>query len=112
MAELERKTKEAVRKERKLFEKQKGSSKFSRASQHYKAYNEFVQKQTHEAYWSYIKNIISANEDDAIQESNNKLWIFIKHKEKDMQGVAPLNSNGKLENSSKTKATTLNDKFK
>ena len=63
-------------------------------------------------YWSYIKNIISPNEDEAIQESNKRVWQFIKHKKEDRQGVSPLKSNGSLENDSKMKATILNDQFK
>ena len=55
-----------------LFEKQKGSNKFSRASQAYKAYKGFVQRQKCQVYWSYINNIISPNEDEAIQESNKR----------------------------------------
>ena len=48
-----------------------------------------------------------------IQESSKRFWRFIKHKKKqDTQGVAPLKSNGKLENDSKKKATILNDQFK
>ena len=106
------KLKKQLRKQKKLFEKQKGSSKFSRASQHYKAYKGFVQRQTRQAYWSYINNIISPNENEGVQESNKRFWRFIKHKKQDTQGVAPLKSNGKLENNSKKKATILNDQFK
>ena len=61
------KLKKQLRKQKKLFEKQKG--KFSRTSQHYKAYKGFVQRLTCQAYWSYINNIISLNEDEAIQEA-------------------------------------------
>ena len=41
-----------------------------------------------------------------------RFWRFIKHKKQNTQGVAPLKSNGNLENDSKKKATILNDQFK
>ena len=68
------KLKKQLRKQKKLFEKQRGSSKFNRTSHHYKAYKGFVQRQTHQAYWSYINNIISPNEDEAVQERNKRFW--------------------------------------
>ena len=81
------KPKKQLRKQKKLFKKQKRSSKFNRASQCYKAYKGFVQRQTHQAYWSYINNIISPNEDEAVQESNKRFWRFLKHKIQDTQGL-------------------------
>ena len=82
------KLKKQQRKQKKLFDKQKGSSKFSRASQHYKAHKGFVQRirKTHQEYWSYINSIIYQNDDEAIQESNQRFWRFIKHKKSDTQG--------------------------
>ena len=43
-------------------------------------------------YWSYINNIISPNEDETVQESNNRFCGFIKHKKQDTQEVAWLKS--------------------
>ena len=74
------KLKKQLRKQKKLLQMQKGLSKFSSASQHYKHYKGFVQRQTRQAHWSYINNITSPNEDEAVQESNKRFWIFVKHK--------------------------------
>ena len=85
---LTRKLKRQLRKYKKLLEKQKRSSKFSRASRHYKAYKGLVQRQTQRAY----VNNISPNEDEAIQAGSTTFWRFIKHKKQDTQGVSPLKS--------------------
>ena len=47
-----------------------------------------------------------------LYETNFKFFSKIKIKKQDTQGVAPLKSNGKLENDSKKKAPILNDQFK
>ena len=57
---------------------------------------------------SYINNIISPNDEKAIQESNKRFWRFTKHKTQDTQGGVPIKSNSKLENDNKKETTNSN----
>ena len=99
--------KKKIRKLKKLFKKQKGSSKQSRASEFYRSHRALVQKETRRAYWNYINNIVSD------EEGNSKeFWRYIKCKRQESQGVAPLRSHGLLENDPKVKADILHAQFK
>jgi hypothetical protein len=104
-----------LRKQTKLFYKQRGSAKASRASQHYRSLKSLVQRTTRQAYWKYVNNIISdnGNSDDAADKpkGNKRFWTFIKHKKQEARGVAPLRHNGKLVHDTVHKATILNAQF-
>ena len=97
------------RKQRKLFEKQKGSAYASRASQHYRSMKAFTQRAIRKAYWQYVEGILTDKEDES-QASDKKFWRFIKHQKQESQGVAPLKE-GKMIDDPVGKATILNEQF-
>ncbi len=101
-----------LRKQKKLFDQQKGFSKHTRAAQHQRSHKSFVQKLTRQAYWNYVNNLIIPNGEEAKPVTDKRFFRFIKHKKQDAQGVAPLKNNGKLENDNKKKADILNAQFK
>jgi hypothetical protein len=105
-----------LKKQTKLFHKQRGSAKASRASQHYRALKSLVQRTTRQAYWKYVNSIISDNGDSEgakadTPKGNKRFWTFIKHKKQEARGVAPLRQNGKLVHNTQQKATVLNEQF-
>ena len=62
-----------LRKQRKLFEKQKGSAYASRASKHYRFLKAFTQRAIRKAYWKYMEGIIAPNEDEK-PGSDKNFW--------------------------------------
>ena len=103
--------KKQLRKQKKLFDKQKGCSKHTRAAQHYKSHKAFVQRLTRQAYWKYVNQLITPSDENTKGTATKKFFRFVKHKKQDAQGVAPLKNNGTLENDSKKKANILNAQF-
>lgn len=104
-----------LRKQRRLFEKQKGCARASRASQHYRSMKAFTQRAIRKAYWKYIEGIVcpeESREESSAPTTNKKFWKFIKHQRQEAQGVAPLKKDGRLVNDPVGKADTLNDQFK
>jgi hypothetical protein len=77
-----------------------------------------LQNVIRKAYWTYINNIIS-DQDDPISDGSDlkkptitkKFWTYIKGRGADQQGVQPLLRNGVLHQECKTKATILNYQF-
>ena len=101
-----------LRKQRSLFEKQKGSAYASRASQHYRSMKAYTQKTIRRAYWQYVEGIVSGEEEGkGNPTADKKFWKFIKHQRQDPQGVAPLKKEGKLVDDAVGKANILNDQF-
>ena len=99
--------KKLLRKQKKLFLKQKGCCKETRASKNYRTHKAYVQREIRRAYWTYVSNIITDEEDT----NNKKFWRHVKHKKQDNQGVAPLKENGLLYSDSTAKANILNKQF-
>ena len=103
-------TRRLLNKQRKLFMKQKGCSKASRAAQHYRSLKAFTQRSIRRSYWQYLERTLSDN-GSVSPNSDKKFWRFIKHQKQDAQGVAPLKCQGKLEDDPSKKANILNDQF-
>ena len=100
-----------LRKQRRLFEKQKGSAYASRASQHYRSLKAFVQRSIRKAYWQYVEGIITSKDDNSPAD-DKRFWRFIKHQKQEAQGVAPLKKDGKLvDDPSEKAANILNTQF-
>jgi hypothetical protein len=103
-----------LRKQRRLFEKQKGSARASRASQQYRSMKALTQRSIRKSYWEYIRGIIGDSGESGEREPfavSKRFWNFIKHRRQDPQGVAPLRKEGTLVNDPVGKATMLNEQF-
>ena len=103
-------TKRLLHKQRRLFEKQRGNAKASRAAKHYRSLKAFTQRSIRNDYWKHVEGIIT---DDGTEAAANdkKFWKFIKQQRQDAQGVAPLKCNGKMEDDPAKKANILNEQF-
>ena len=73
-----------------------------------------VQKETRQAYWKYINNLIDPPDQDSNQCGSNqkRFWNYIKSLRKDNTGIAPLRDQGKLFSAPKDKANILNRQYK
>ena len=71
----------------------------------YKECKKALQKHERQAYWTYINDIIEAEDPEKI------FWNYIKSLRKDSTGVSPLKDNGRLFNSPKDKANILNRQY-
>ena len=49
------------------------------------------------AYWKYIEEIVSPENNEEVYSLPKRFWTYIKHKKSDKSGVAPLRKNGRLE---------------
>jgi hypothetical protein len=103
--------KHLLRKQRRLFEKQKGCAYASRASQHYRSLKAFVQRAIRKAYWQYIEGIITSNNEEESPATDKRFWRYVKHQKQEAQGVAPLKKDGKLVDDPTEKANILNTQF-
>ena len=105
-----------IRKQHKLFDKQRGCAYASRASKQYRSFKAFVQRSVRKSYWEHIRGIIGASEGPDGDTTNplttsKRFWQFIKHRRQDAQGVAPLKKDGQLVPDALGKATILNEQF-
>jgi hypothetical protein len=57
-----------------------------------------IQKELCRAYWAYIEDIVTQNEEDNQYSGMKRLWTYIKHKRTDNSSISPLRSNGVLHN--------------
>ena len=99
-----------IKKQHDLFRKQKGCAKASRATQHYRSLKAFTQRSIRKDYWNYVKGLIT-DQDDESPTSDKRFWKFVKHQRQEGQGVAPLKSEGKMEDDPAQKANLLNAQF-
>ena len=102
--------KRLLRKQKKLFEKQKGNAYTRRASKHYRSLKALIQRSTRKAYWQYIEGIINSENDES-PTKDKKFWRYVKHQRQEAQGVAPLKKEGKLVDDPVEKANILNNQF-
>ena len=68
---------------------------------HYKRFRAHVQKVLRDAYWKYVSNIFtfendSSDPDTPKPEKIKKFWSFVKSLKKDAFGIASLRENGKV----------------
>ena len=83
---------------------------------HYKRFRAHVQKVLRDAYWKYISNIFtfendSSDPDTPKPEKIKKFWSFVKSLKKDAYGITSLRENGILKTDSKEKANICNRQF-
>ena len=76
---------------------------------HYKRFRAHVQKVLRDAYWKYVSNIFtfendSSDPDTPKPEKIKKFWSFVKSLKKDAYGITSLRENGILKTDSKEKA--------
>ena len=80
---------------------------------HYKRFRAHVQKVLRDAYWKYVSNIFtfendSSDPDTPKPEKIRKFWSFIKSLKKDAFGITSLRGNGILKTDAKEKANICN----
>ena len=83
---------------------------------HYKRFRAHVQKVLRDAYWKYVSNIFtfendSSDPDTPKPEKIKKFWSFVKSLKKDAYGITSLRENGILKTDSKEKANICNRQF-
>ena len=83
---------------------------------HYKRFRAHVQKVLRDAYWKYVSNIFtfendSSDPDTPKPEKIKKFWSFVKSLKKDAYGITSLRENGILKTESKEKANICNRQF-
>ena len=83
---------------------------------HYKRFRAHVQKVLRDAYWKYVSNIFtfendSSDPDTSKPEKIKKLWSFVESLTKDAFGIASLRENGILKTNTKEKANICNRQF-
>ena len=83
---------------------------------HYKRFRAHVQKVLRDAYWKYVSNIFtfendSSNPDTPKPEKIKKFWSFVKSLKKDAYGITSLRENGILKTDTKEKANICNRQF-
>ena len=82
----------------------------------YKRFRAHVQKVLRDAYWKYVSNIFtfendSSDPDTPKPEKIKKFWSFVKSLKKDAYGITSLRENGILKTDSKEKANICNRQF-
>lgn len=110
---IDRRIKKLISKREKLYHRARKSSDPA-VRDHFKKFRAVVQKAIRDAYWHYVSDIFTLDDDDANQPRNDKpkkFWSFINSLKKDNLGIASLRQNGVLKTSSKDKANILNDQF-
>ena len=91
-----------------FYYKQSGSKE---VQEKYKKLKHEIQRGIRQAYWTYIEEIITPD-DNSNQYGNMKcFWSFIKHKRADGGGIAPIKVAGKLVTSAIDRETALNAQF-
>ena len=83
---------------------------------HCKRFRAHVQKVLRDAYWKYVSNIFtfendSSDPDTPEPEKIKKFWSFVKSLKKDAYGITSLRANGILKTDSKEKANICNSQF-
>lgn len=80
--------------------------------QKYRELKKEVQNQQRNAYWRYIEEIVTANENDQTSEGSKKFWTFNKHRKKENIGITSLQLEGKLFTDPTEKANIVNQQIK
>ena len=73
---------------------------------HYKRFRSHVQKVLRNAYWKYVSNIFTFENDssDKPEKIKKKFWSFVKFLEKDVFVIASLRETGILKTDTKKKS--------
>ena len=79
---------------------------------HYKRFRSHVHKVLRNAYWKYVSNIFTFENDSSDKpEKKKKFWSFVKFLEKDVFVIASLRETGILKTDTKKKANICNRQF-
>ena len=84
-----------IRKRNKLFKRMKHRPN-SKNTQRYKDIKHQLQRESRQAYWEYLENIICYDENLETSQKQKKFWNYISNSKKDSSGVAPLRYEGVL----------------
>ena len=70
-----------------------------------------LQKKQRQAYWEYVRSIVTPQDQENEYAGMKRFWTYIKHRRSDNVGVSSLKSEGKLFSHSIDKADILNKQF-
>ena len=77
----------------------------------YKNLKKIMQRDSRNAYHSFISDMLASDSDSDSSFNRKKFWSYIKSKRCDSSGVAPLMKDGSLQSDCSTKANILNEQF-
>ena len=67
-----------------------------KSTEKFKIIKRKVQRELRRAYWKYVEEIVTPEEDDNQYSGMKRVWTYIKHKRTDNKGIAPMRNNGLL----------------
>ena len=70
-----------------------------------------VQRELRRAYWKYVDDIVTSQENDSQYSGMKRFWTYIKHKRTDNKGIAPMQQKGRLYSEPTEQANILNKQF-
>jgi hypothetical protein len=88
--------------------KKKKKSNHPKDTKKFKHLKQTIQRKSRQAYWKYIEEIVTPENNEEVHFLPKRFWTYIKHKKSDKSGVAPLRKNGRLETDPINKANILN----
>ena len=86
--------KKLIKKRDRLY-KRKKKSEDKKITEQFKVVNRTVQRELRRAYWKYVGDIVTPQENDSQYSGMKRFWTYIKHKRTDNKGIAPMRQNGK-----------------
>jgi hypothetical protein len=90
--------------------KKKKKSNHPQDTKKFKHLEQTIQRKSRQAYWKYIEEIVTPENNEEVHSLPKRFWTYIKHKKSDKCGVAP-RKNGRLETDPINKANILNEQF-
>ena len=71
-------------------------SEDKKITEQFKVVKQTVQRELRRAYWKYVGDIVTPQENDSQHSRMKRFWTYIKHKRTDNKGIAPMRQNGLL----------------
>ena len=99
-----------IRKRDRLY-KQKKKSGNTTAAKKFKDIKRKVQRELRRAYWNYIEEIVTPQENDNQYTGMKRFWTYTKHKRTNCKGISPLRSDGLLHSDPTDQSNILNKQF-
>ena len=86
-------------------------SEDKKITEQFKVVKQTVQRELRRAYWKYVGDIVTPQENDSQHSRMKRFWTYIKHKRTDNKGIAPMQQNGLLPSEPTEQANILNKQF-
>jgi len=82
-----------------------------KSTEKFKIIKRKVQRELRRAYWKYVEEIVTPQEDGNQYSGMKCFWTYIKHKSTDNKGIAPMRNNRLFHSEPSEQATILNNQF-